>query len=416
MSNMTSIPLKVLYLSYDGMTDALGESQVVSYLRGLSEKGYEITIISFEKESAYALKKNSIQQILKEHGISWYPYMYTKNPPVISTIIDLWRMRKKAIELQKITEFNIVHCRSYISSIVGLYLKKLTHGSIKFIFDMRGFWIEERIEGGMWNVKNPLYRGVVSFFKSNEKRFYQKSDKIISLTNAAKSYIVNNKDIVSSKIGVIPTCVDFDLFKITDLNEQIDLRQQLGIKANTKVFVYAGAIGGSYNIDLILQVYQQYKSFFIDTHLLLLTKDPLSVEGHALVDRLNINKDEFSVVESPFKKVYKYLNIGNIGFVFYSKGWSNIARSPTKMGEYLACGLPVLVYGNVGDIDTLQTHLEIFIIKDISRESCFSIFKQISKGDKTTDEMRNEAYAYCSLEKGVEFYAKIYEELTQAIQ
>jgi len=45
--------MRILYISYDGMTDPLGQSQVIPYLIGLSQKGYVITIISCEKEDKF---------------------------------------------------------------------------------------------------------------------------------------------------------------------------------------------------------------------------------------------------------------------------------------------------------------------------------------------------------------------------
>ena len=47
---MNDNSIKVLYISYDGMTDPLGQSQVLPYLEGLAKKNYAITLISFEKE------------------------------------------------------------------------------------------------------------------------------------------------------------------------------------------------------------------------------------------------------------------------------------------------------------------------------------------------------------------------------
>ena len=41
----------VLYLSYDGMSDPLGQSQVLPYLAGLTRRGHRITLVSFEKNS-----------------------------------------------------------------------------------------------------------------------------------------------------------------------------------------------------------------------------------------------------------------------------------------------------------------------------------------------------------------------------
>ena len=47
---MTKISKKILYISYDGMTDQLGQSQVIPYLIGLSGKGHQIHILSAEKD------------------------------------------------------------------------------------------------------------------------------------------------------------------------------------------------------------------------------------------------------------------------------------------------------------------------------------------------------------------------------
>ena len=50
----------ILYLSYDGLTDPLGQSQILPYLAGLSEAGYTITIISFEKPDRFSLYRDKI--------------------------------------------------------------------------------------------------------------------------------------------------------------------------------------------------------------------------------------------------------------------------------------------------------------------------------------------------------------------
>ena len=47
---------KVLYITYDGLTDPLGQSQVLPYLFWLSKKGYHFTVLSFEKKER--LKKS----------------------------------------------------------------------------------------------------------------------------------------------------------------------------------------------------------------------------------------------------------------------------------------------------------------------------------------------------------------------
>jgi hypothetical protein len=46
--------LKVLYVTYDGLLDPLGSSQVVPYVLGLAARGVEIDVLSFEKPEALA--------------------------------------------------------------------------------------------------------------------------------------------------------------------------------------------------------------------------------------------------------------------------------------------------------------------------------------------------------------------------
>ncbi len=62
--------MNILYLSYDGMTDPLGQSQVLPYLKGLSKEGYHIHLLSYEKEDRYKEYSDKIRQICNEANIS----------------------------------------------------------------------------------------------------------------------------------------------------------------------------------------------------------------------------------------------------------------------------------------------------------------------------------------------------------
>jgi hypothetical protein len=47
---------KILYISYDGLTHPLGQSQVLPYLAELSREGYSFVLLRCEKVGEY--KKN----------------------------------------------------------------------------------------------------------------------------------------------------------------------------------------------------------------------------------------------------------------------------------------------------------------------------------------------------------------------
>ncbi|HAC23522.1 MAG TPA: hypothetical protein DCE81_01260, partial [Cytophagales bacterium] len=134
---------KVLYLTYDGMTDPLGQAQIWPYLSRLRDRGHSITIVSFEKqvgEERLAAQRAQLQSA----GISWKSFPYHKQPAIFSTLWDLWRMRQVASRILREEKFDIVHARSYLPAIVGFVLRRVY--KIKLVFDARGFWIDERIE------------------------------------------------------------------------------------------------------------------------------------------------------------------------------------------------------------------------------------------------------------------------------
>ena len=85
--------INTLYLSYDGLTDPLGQSQVLPYIIGLKQNvKCSFIIISFEKENNFKINKKIIENILKANSISWIPLKYTKRPPIFSTIWDIYKL------------------------------------------------------------------------------------------------------------------------------------------------------------------------------------------------------------------------------------------------------------------------------------------------------------------------------------
>ena len=87
--------INTLYLSYDGLTDPLGQSQILPYLFGLSKNNNcKITIVSFEKKENFSSNYQLISNKLKENKINWIPLKYSKRPPIISTIWDIYKLNK----------------------------------------------------------------------------------------------------------------------------------------------------------------------------------------------------------------------------------------------------------------------------------------------------------------------------------
>ena len=82
---------RIAYLSHDGLTDPLGQSQILPYILGLEEKGYTFTIFSFEKPEVFQSNKEVIDGLITGKKIRWVPLPYHRKPAVLATLLDLYK-------------------------------------------------------------------------------------------------------------------------------------------------------------------------------------------------------------------------------------------------------------------------------------------------------------------------------------
>src|SRR4051794_32755864 len=115
---------EVLYLSFDGMTDPLGRSQVLPYLAGLSARGHKIRLVSLEKPAAFEREWAAADGICRAAGIEWWPLRYRTRPPIASAIANMRALRREAERLHRERPADFVHCRSDLPAIAGLALKR----------------------------------------------------------------------------------------------------------------------------------------------------------------------------------------------------------------------------------------------------------------------------------------------------
>ena len=55
----------ILYITFDGITDPLGRSQILPYLAGLSKMGHTIHILSQEKKNQFEREGGAVLELLK---------------------------------------------------------------------------------------------------------------------------------------------------------------------------------------------------------------------------------------------------------------------------------------------------------------------------------------------------------------
>lgn len=395
------------------MTESLGQSQVIPYLIGLKKLGHNISILSTEKEKDLERSEKLIQKTLDDNKINWYFVNYTKKPPIVSTLKDILKLWKKAKELQEENAFDIVHCRSYIPALLGVKMKQ-KYGC-KFIFDMRGFWADERVDGKIWDLKSPLFNQVYKFFKRKEKLFFEQADHTISLTHNAKNRILKFENIENQPIDieVIPCCVDtnrFDPKKISKL-QKTELRKELGIKEDDFVLNYLGSIGTWYMLDEMLDFFKVLLSKKPNAKFLIITGESKEYI-HSAAKKKGIDISYFIIKKTNYTEVPLYLSLADYSIFFILPVFSKSASSPIKQGEIMSMGIPIICNSGVGDTDFVINKYDCGVLVNNFTEKDYNEAIDIIDS-KTIDPIktREAAKDFYGLEMGVAMYEKTYKKV-----
>lgn len=391
----------VLYLSYDGLTDSLGQAQILPYLKGLAID-YDITIITFEKSHAFHLHQDTIRTICSEYGLLWMPFHYHKRPPVLSTLYDMFLLRRMVTKLLSKRKIDIIHCRSYLTALTGLWAKRKF--GVKFIFDMRGFWADERVDGGLWNLANPIYNSIYKYFKHKERQFISDADHVVSLTENAASEI-KSWPAARCPITIIPTCVDMELFSPEAVQRSSDdVRRELQLSAQDFVLIYLGSWGTWYMTQDILDFFTVLSSNATKgATLLILTQDEPDLAGYPLADRVVVKRVRRNEVPA-------FLMAANATICFIKPSFSKRASSATKIAEAWAMNLPVVTNSGWGDIERLHdSGYPLYLCRDKSEYG--RIAQQVLM--KPAENKRGMLLGQFDLISGIAKYRSIYRSLAK---
>lgn len=390
---------RVLYISYTGLLDPLGASQVLQYVLGLSAK-HQISLLTFEKPDALkdTARLDAVMQQCREAGVEWTRLTYHRRSGLPAKLLDIANGIRTARRLATQMNAEIVHCRSYIAGLMGIAVKRRT--GAKYIFDMRGFWPDERVEGGIWKPGGLPYR----VFKFAERRLFLNADHIVSLTHAGVREFTQFdylKDRVPP-VSVIPTCTNLQLFTPSG--------------HSTKAFTlgYVGSVGSWYMFEEVARAVKILFDTKPDAQFRVINKGGHDAIRDMLV-KAGVDMARVDLSEVPYGEVGKEIGRMDAGIFFIKPVWSKRASCPTRMGEFLACGKPCLANGPVGDVaedlETSNTGVVVTKFDDATLRQSLMDLDALLQDPDIANRCRALAESKFSLGVGVKAYGQIYDAL-----
>lgn len=397
------------------MTDSLCQSQVLPYIAGLIKFDYEFEIISLEKKEKFLIQGKEIQQFCNQHNIRWNPIIYTKKPPILNTIFDLYKMSKLAIKRNLAQGFDMIHCRGYLPTLIALPLKK--KWKIPLIFDIRGFWINERVDGGIWNLKNPIFRIIYNYLKRKEIKLFREADCIISLTHKAIPIIrqIQGTTINNQFIQVIPTCVDTAHFTKEKVNHILvsELKQKLNINHTDFILSYLGSLSTWYKPDEMFDFFKCLLKFKPEAKFLIITQDNHEVFKER-ANKKGISDEKIIFTSALRNEVPSYLSLSDASIFFIKPAFSKAASSPTKLGELLSMEIPVICNSGIGDTGEIVNSSKTgCVCETFSIEAYNKAIEQYFNDPslKKGFQLREKAIELFGLEMGVSKYLSAYKKM-----
>jgi len=391
--------MNILYLSYTGLAEPLGKSQILAYLRGLAGQ-HCITLVTFEKPAdlADAIAMNALRACCAEHGIRWVARRYHHRPRLPATALDLAVLSWTALRQARAGNSELVHGRGYIPAFVALLLKRGL--GLTFIFDMRAFWPEEMVTAGR------LKRGSLMFrlLGWGERLCLRRADAVVSLTHAAVAHLKREHggELAHTRLAVIPTCVDLDRFG----------REPARTGGGPPVIGSIGSVlSGWFRLDWLMAFFRACAAIWPEARFRVVTRDAPAIIAAAAA-RAGIGPERLLVeARAPSEMPLAVARLDAVA-MFFAPAISELARCPTRMGEALASGLPVIANEGVGDVtEIIRRHNVGVVVEDATDPSMRRAALDLSRlldDPELPARCRKAAETWFSLEAGVNAYHALY--------
>ena len=414
--------IHLIYVTYDGLLEPLGRSQVVSYLLESPRGDLDISVISFERREDLRdeRRRSLLQAQLGQCGVSWAPLLRHRTPPVAAATWDLLRGVRTGLSLARRYRTSIVHARSYAAGLVGLAVKTLT--GARLVFDMRGFWPEERVELGRFRPQGLLYRAA----KLLKKRLLAAADHVVVLTESAKAILrereakarLDSASTLEASISVVPCCVDLERYR--PLPRDLELARSHDLESS----VVIGNIGAFNPRYLTLEMFRF--AFHVKAHRPELRFAYLTAQRPDDVRRVardaGLDDRDVLVLRAEPSDVPRWLSLFRLGVFFLRPSYAAKASSFAKLGEFLAAGVPVVTNTGVGDVDRILASDRCGLVLPGLTDRDLSAFAHkalpLLEGDGVPEQIRRQCRAaaaeHFALTDGARRYQAIYDSLASS--
>lgn len=299
----------------DPLTSTVGSSQVLAYVERLAVRGVCVDLVTFEHDVDSVLHSR-----LVDLGIAWRPQRFGKH----GAVGGLSRVLRAAWVIRKA---EVVHARSDMAAAATI-LTRIAH----WVWDVRSFWADQKVAIGVFRPGSPQER----VFRWVERRSASRATAVITLTGSAIEELDRRYGgVVGKKARVITTCVDLGRFRVSPMPPKSEIRVLL-----------AGTLNRFYDLGSMLDFVAELRRRR-PVKLIVASPEETSWEK----ELAEIDVERVSATPEEMAELVASCHVG-LSICRDDSGVSLLAAMPTKIGEFLASGRPVII--NPGLVDAAE--------------------------------------------------------------
>lgn len=378
---MTGYPPPVTYLSVDPLASTVGSSQVLAYVFRLAERGVELHLHSFEHEVDEALLER-----LSAAGVRWAAHPFG-GPGARGGAGRVARLART------IRGSDVVHARSDMAAATAMSARATSRSELRWLWDVRSLWADQKVATGVFGERSPQARA----FRGIERAAARRCHRAVALTDSAIDELDRRHGPgFGAKATVITTCVDRRRF----VPESPPPRDRLRV-------LLAGTLNRYYDVDLMLRLVEELGR---RDRVELVVAAPGETEWDEAFRRIGAYRLTASAEEMP--DLVASCHVG-LSVCRDDAGPSLLAAMPTKIGEFLATGRPVVV--NPGLVDATRlvvgagAGVAVGPADDLSAAA--ERVLQVADDPGTAERATTLAAEHFDLDRGVDTLVGLYRQL-----
>lgn len=364
--------LRICYLTFDSLSEGVGQSQIVPLVKGLAELGYQVTVMSFEKKKNSQLRAN-----LLSSNVTWLSFPFGKMgitglPSRIATMV------------RNLPQADVYHCRSDLP-VLAMAIRR----NRPFVWDVRSLWYEQKVI-----VDKKSGSKLFAFILRKLERYSARNASAVNvLAEPLLEVLLKRNQVLPTIRTVVPTSVDLEKFK------------QDTLEVSRRMVLLSGTLNNFYDLESTKKLLREFHN------------QGFTVEWARGIESNTDDLDESFISTSMLvhSEMPEKIASSSFGIAICRTDCVEILKGvmPTKVAEFFAVGRPVIVSKGMGDLDRLITQWRTgIVIEDgMSEKEIVTRAKELLLDEELSRRCRMLAEEHFSMQKAILVYSNVYNSI-----